>query len=81
MKEKETKTEDSTDYILDTLLRSKHAGIGDTSFNRALTEIYASPEEGVHLISAFIRIKQPELRAAIIKLAMQMADVTSTKPV
>jgi hypothetical protein len=78
MKEKETKTEDSTDYILDTLLRSKHVGIGDTSFNRALTDIYASPEEGVHLISAFIRIKQPELRAAIIKLTTQVANIDSS---
>ena len=68
MKEKETKTEDSTEYILDNISRSSHADIGDTSFDCAPTEIYASPEEGVRLISAFIRIKQPELRAAITKL-------------
>ena len=37
-------------------------------------EIYASAEEGARLIRAFIRIKQPELRAAIIKLATQIAD-------
>jgi hypothetical protein len=41
-----------------------------------------SPEEGVRLICAFIRIKQPELRAAIVKLATQMADVKAlTTPV
>ena len=68
MKEKETKTKDSTEYILDSLSRSTHADIVDASFDRMPAEIYASPEEGVRLISAFIRIKQPELRAAIIKL-------------
>jgi hypothetical protein len=39
-----------------------------------------SPEEGVRLIRAFIRIKQ--VRAAIVKLATQMADVRAlTTPV
>ena len=33
-----------------------------------------SPEEGVRHIRAFIRIKQPQLRAAIIKLVTQIAD-------
>ncbi len=82
MKEKETKTKDSTEYILDSLSRSTHADIVDASFDRMPAEIYASPEEGVRLISAFIRIKQPELRAAIIKLTTQVADVRAlTAPV
>jgi hypothetical protein len=38
-------------------------------------EIYASPEEGVRLIRAFVGIKQPELRAAIIKIATQLATL------
>jgi len=82
MKEKETNTKDYTEYILDSLSRSTHADIGDASFDRTPTEIYASPEEGVRLISAFIRIKQPELRAAIIKLTTQVADVRAlTAPI
>jgi hypothetical protein len=82
MEEKETETKDSIDYLLDSLLYSKHVDAGDTSFARAPIEIYASPEEGVRLIRAFVRIKQPELRAAIIKLATQMAEVRAlTMPV
>ena len=62
--------------------KDKHADVGDTSFVGEPMEIYASPEEGALLIRVFIRIKQPELRAAIIKLATQIADVrASTKPV
>ena len=57
-----------------TILKSEHNGRHDTSFHEPI-EISASPEEGVRLIRAFIRIKQPELRAAIINLATQMADV------
>jgi len=45
-------------------------------------EIHASTEEGARLIRAFIGIKQPGLRAAIIKLATEIADVkASTQPV
>jgi hypothetical protein len=45
-------------------------------------EIYASAEEGASLIREFIRIKQRDARAAIIKLATQMAEVGAhTKPV
>jgi ethanolamine utilization protein EutQ (cupin superfamily) len=60
MKEKETKAKDSIEYILEGLLeiisqdkRVDHADGDDTSFVRAPKEIYASPEEGAHLIRAF----------------------------
>jgi hypothetical protein len=73
MEEEKPTTKDSIEYLLEAILRSKN-GFGNTSFVRAPVEISAPPEEGVRLIRAFIRIKQPELRAAIIKLATQMAD-------
>jgi hypothetical protein len=38
-------------------------------------EIYTTPEEGQRLIRFFVRIKQPELRAALIKIAAQMVDM------
>jgi hypothetical protein len=84
MEEKEANPKDSIEYILDSLLeilsRDKRANVGDTSLAREPMEIYASAEEGAQLIRVFICIKQPELRAAIIKLAAQMADVSvSTK--
>jgi hypothetical protein len=75
MQEKKTITKDTLEYILDSILRGKHGDGSNTNLIDAPTEITASPEEGVRLIHAFIRIKQPELRAAIIKLANQMADV------
>jgi hypothetical protein len=75
MEEKETTTEDSIEYLLGNILRSKHGYSSNASLINAPIENPASPEEGVRLIRAFIRIKQPELRAAIIKLATQMADV------
>ena len=85
MEQKEASHKDSIEHILESILeflsQDKHAIVCDTDIARKPTEIYASAEEGVRLIRAFIRVKQPELRAAIIKLAMQMADVTSTKPV
>ena len=68
MEEKEPATKDSIEYLLEAILRN------NTSFAHAPVEISASPEEGVRLIRAFIRIKQLELRAAIIKLTTQMAD-------
>ena len=74
MEEKEPTTEDSIEYLLEAILRNKSADGGNTSFAHAPVESSASPEEGVRLIRAFIRIKQPELRAAIIKLTTQMAD-------
>jgi hypothetical protein len=74
MEEKETTTKDSIKSILESVLRIKHDDGDDTSFIDAPIEIPASPEEGVRLIRAFIRIKQPELRAAIIKLATLTAD-------
>ena len=75
MEEKETTKKDFIEYLLESILRSKHDDRSNTSFVHAPSEISASPEEGVRLIRAFIRIKQPELRAAIIKLATQMADM------
>jgi hypothetical protein len=75
MEEKETTTEDSIEYLLGNILRSKHGYSSNAGLIDTPTESTASPEEGVRLIRAFIRIKQPELRAAIIKLATQMADV------
>ena len=76
MEEKETEAKDYIEYILESisaiLSQDKHADVDDASLVHAPTEIYASPEEGARLIRAFIRIKQPALRAAIIKLATQM---------
>jgi hypothetical protein len=74
MEEKEPTTKDSIEYLLESILRSKNIGGGNLNSVRAPIEISASPEEGVRLIRAFICIKQPELRAAIIKLTTQIAD-------
>lgn len=82
MEEKEAHPKDSIELILQNILefifQDKRANVGDTSFAREPAEIYASAEEGARLIRAFVRIKQPELRAAIIELASQIA---STNPV
>lgn len=85
MEEKAADPKDSLEYILQTILavisQNKRANVRDTSLAREPTEIYASAEEGARLIRAFIRIKQPELRAAMIELAAQIADIgESTKP-
>jgi hypothetical protein len=74
MEEKEPTTKDPIEYLLESILRSKNRGGGNTNYVHAPVEISASPEEGVRLIRAFICIKQPELRAAIIKLTTQIAD-------
>jgi hypothetical protein len=74
MKGKEIKTGDSIDYILASLLKSQSGSDGDKISVRKSIEIYASPEEGVRLIRAFIKIKQPGFRAALIELATRMAD-------
>jgi hypothetical protein len=74
VEEKETTTKESIEYLLERLLLGKHGDCSNTSLVHEPIETSASPEEGVHLIRAFIRIKQPELRAAIIKLATQIAD-------
>jgi hypothetical protein len=76
MEEKETK--DPIEYLLEGLLRNKHGDDGHIGFVPAPVEISASPEEGVLLIRAFLRIKQPELRAAIINLATRLADLGSS---
>ena len=75
MEEKEKTTEESIEYLLDNILCSKPGDGSNPSFVDTPTETTASPEEGVRLIRAFVRIKQPEFRDAIIKLATQMADV------
>jgi hypothetical protein len=75
MEEKEITTEYSIEYLLGSIFCSKHSYRSNASLIDAPIESPASPEEGVRLIRAFIRIKQPELRAAIIKLTTQMADV------
>jgi hypothetical protein len=76
MEEKETTATASINALLDSILQSKHGHRGKS------IKIFASPEEGAHLIRAFVRIKQPELRAAIIKIATQFADDGAlTKPV
>ena len=75
MEEKETTTKDSIECLLEGLLGSKHGDGSKISVVHAPIEISASPEEGVRLIHAFLRIKQPELRAALINLATRMADV------
>src|SRR5271169_4269721 len=71
MKESERKTKDYIEYILRILLDiisyGKHT-VSDASVVLRSMGLYASPEEGALLIRAFIRIKQPELRAAIIDL-------------
>ena len=78
MEEKETTKKDSIEYLLEVLLRNKHGDDGHIGFAPAPVEIPASPEEGVLLIRAFLRIKQPELRAAIVDLATRMADLESS---
>jgi hypothetical protein len=72
MEEKETKMKDFIEYLSEGLLRNKHGDVPTP------VEISASPEEGVLLIRAFLRIKQPELRAAIIDLATRLADLGSS---
>jgi hypothetical protein len=69
---------DSIEYLLEGLLRNKHGDDSYVGFVPAPIEISASPEEGVLLIRAFLRIKQPELRVAIIDLATRLADLGSS---
>jgi hypothetical protein len=44
--------------LSDTLRRDEHADVGDSSFEDAPIEVYASPEEGARLIRAFMRISR-----------------------
>jgi hypothetical protein len=78
MEENDTNSKDSIEYILKSILeilsQDGSANVGDTSVAREPPEIYASAEEGARLIRVFIHIKQPELRAAIIDLATQIAE-------
>ena len=73
MEEKETTMKGFIEHLLEGLLRNKHGDVPTP------VEISASPEEGILLIGAFLRIKQPELRAAIIDLATRLADLGSSK--
>jgi hypothetical protein len=57
------------------LPQSELEEMGNTSATRGSFEIYAAPDEGQRLIRVFMRIKQPELRAALIKIAARMVDV------
>ena len=79
MEEKEPKPKDSIQFILQRLSevppQDVNADSDDTSSASATMEIHATPEEGRRLIRAFIRIKHPELRAAIIKLTTRVANV------
>ena len=74
MEEKETEVKDTMESILEIFLRRKREERSSTRSVHNSTDIYAPPEEGVRLMRAFIHIKQPELRAAIITLVTQMAD-------
>jgi hypothetical protein len=83
MKKKERKPKDSIQYILQRLSEIPPQDVNgdgdDTSSASATMEIDATPEEGRRLIRAFIRIKHPELRAAIIKLTTRLANVKISK--
>ncbi len=39
--------------------------------------IYSTPEEGIELISAFARIRNPAIRAALIELVSRLASAGS----
>jgi hypothetical protein len=54
------------------LSRSPLVG-GDNKNTPAEPQI--SPEEGVSLIRAFVRIKQPALRAAVVSFVSQLGDL------
>jgi hypothetical protein len=60
-------------HISDLLPEEEQADGSDATSVDQQINIYASPEEGERLIRAFIRIQQPATRAAIIRLATQMA--------
>jgi hypothetical protein len=79
MEEKEPKPKESIQFILQRLSdirpQDANADSAHTSSASATMEIHATPEEGGRLIRAFVRIKHPELRAAIIKLTTRMANV------
>jgi hypothetical protein len=84
MQEKEVSPKGSIESIVDNLskISSQYSRANDASVAPEAMEIYASAEEGARLMRVFIRIKQPDARAAIIKLATQMAEVrATTKPI
>jgi S-ribosylhomocysteine lyase LuxS involved in autoinducer biosynthesis len=80
MEEIESIMKHSIEHLLESILRSKSGS--NSSIIDAATECPASAEEGVRLIHAFICVTQPELRAAIIEVVTQLADVRAlTMPV
>ena len=84
MQKKQANPKDSIENIVESLLEitSQYSRANVRSLAREPMEIYASAEEGASLMRVFIRIKQRDARAAIIKLATQMAEVGAhTKPV
>jgi hypothetical protein len=74
MREKGALREDSIESIVEKSLEiiSQYSRTNDTSLAEPI-EIYASAEEGARLMRVFVRIKEPEARAAIIKLVTEMA--------
>jgi hypothetical protein len=82
MEEKQAYPDDSIEYILASMLeilaQDKRSNVGENSLTHDPAEVYASVEEGGAFIRVFVRIKQPDLRAAIIKLATQMVDVRAS---
>ena len=74
MKDKRRKAGDSIDFILENLLESQSSYQENKASVHKAIEIYASPDEGVRLIRAFIQIKQTVFRAALIELATRMVD-------
>jgi hypothetical protein len=74
VEEKEATAKNSIEATLESFLQSRRVACNSGRFVHKTIGICASPEEGTHLIRAFVRIKQPELRAAIIKLVTQIAD-------
>jgi hypothetical protein len=56
------------------LLQDKTVEINSTVHGET-AKIPATPEEGARLIHAFVRINQADLRAAIVKLTTQLAEI------
>jgi hypothetical protein len=79
MIEKRARPKDPVAKILqrlsDILPKGELEIMDDIRVAQASFEIYATPEEGQRLIHLFVRIKQPELRAGLIKIAARMAEV------
>jgi hypothetical protein len=82
MRENGPQCQDSIESIVEKSLEiaSQYSRTNYTSLAEPI-EIYASAEEGARLMRVFVRIKEPDARAAIIKLVTEMAGVRAlTKP-